>query len=30
MAVYSESLHNPLNEGKENRKIWPVSSPAGK
>jgi hypothetical protein len=30
MAECSESLNNPSNEGKENQKMWPISSSAGK
>jgi hypothetical protein len=30
MAECSESLNDPVNEGKENQKMLPVSSPAGK
>lgn len=30
MAECSESLNNPLNDGKENQKMLPASSSAGK
>jgi hypothetical protein len=30
MAKFSERLNGPLTEGKENQKMWSVSSPAGK